>query len=142
LPVESIIDLLLHAVSFENWRRGVVEMNSIPGAPRDLADNLDHPVGGCAIIANDFVDFFREKVADCSLNQIGLLKCAAWRRLLANGLLDPGPLIEEKPQVTDKISGTLSFAYRANDDADPFGNVQFAQDLAQPLALLGILDFS
>src|SRR4029453_17905553 len=107
-----------------------------------LAENPDHSVGRCAVIAQDFVDFFREKIAHGSLNQIWLLKYAARRRLLANGLLDLGPLIEEEPEVAHEISGTLSFAHRADDDADPFGNVQFAQDLAKPLALLRILDFS
>src|SRR4029453_8407666 len=136
LPMESVIDLLLHAVSFENRRCCVIKMNSISCPPRYLADNLDHPVGRCAIIAKDFVDFFREKIAHRSLNQIRLLKYAAGRRLLANGLLDLGPLIEKEPQVAHDICGTLSFANGADYNADPFGDVQLAQDLAKPLALL------
>src|SRR4030095_6671672 len=142
LSMESVIDLLLDAVSFEDRRHCVIKMNSIPCAPRDLADDLDHPVGRCVICAKDFVYFFREKIAHGSLNQIGLLKYAARRGLLANDLLDLGPLIEEEPQVANEISGTLSFPYGGNDNPDPFGNVQFAQDLAKPLALLWILDFS
>src|SRR4029453_15999732 len=107
-----------------------------------LAENPDHSVGRCAVIAQDFVDFFREKIAHGSLNQIWLLKYAARRGLLANDLLDLGPLIEEEPEVPHGIWGTCSFPYGGDYGAVPFGNVQFAQDLAKPLALLWILDFS
>ena len=56
--------------------------------------------------------------------------------------LDLGPLIEKNTQIAHKISGALTFAHRADDHPDPFGNIQFAQNLAQPLALFGSLDLS
>src|SRR5207249_10610969 len=36
LPMKSVIDLLLHAVGFENWRRTVVKTNSVPFPPGNL----------------------------------------------------------------------------------------------------------
>ena len=44
LPVKSVVDLFLHAVSLENRRRAVVKMDPIPRAPRNLANHFDHPL--------------------------------------------------------------------------------------------------
>ena len=33
LPMEGVIDLLLHAIGFENWRRAIVKVNSIACSP-------------------------------------------------------------------------------------------------------------
>ena len=126
LPMKSVVDLLLHAVTFENRRCAVIKMNSVPRSPRNLADHFVHPVNRLAIIADDFIDFFSEKVTHSPFNQIGLLKNSARRRTVTNQLLYFRPLIEEEAQIPNKVSCALSFSNSADDDADAFRNVELA----------------
>src|SRR5439155_18290694 len=130
LPVKSIVNLFLHTVSLENRRRTVIKMDPIPRAPGNLANHFDHPFRCSTLIANDLVDFFSQKIAHGSLNQIRLLKETARSRFLSNGQLNFGPLIEQETQIPNEVSGTLTFAYGANNDSNTVGNVQLAQDLA------------
>src|SRR5262249_28752177 len=44
--------------------------------------------------------------------------------------------------IADEISGTLTFANCADDNANPFSNIQLAQDLAQSLAFFRLFNFS
>jgi hypothetical protein len=88
------------------------------------------------------VDFFGQKIAHGSLDQIGFLKEAARGRFLSNGLVDFGPLIKQETKIPNEISRTLAFAYSANNDSNTFGNVQLAENLAQSLAFFRVLDFS
>ena len=57
-------------------------------------------------------------------------------------LFDFGPLIEQNLQVAHKIARALSFSDGADDDAYAIRNIQLAQNLAQPLAFLRILDLA
>ena len=54
--------------------------------------------------------------------------------------MDLLPLLEEDAQVAHKVAGALAGADRAHDDSHALGHFEFAQNLAQALALLGILD--
>ena len=133
--MEGIIDLFLHAMTFENRRRPVIELDPVSRAPRNLANHFDHSVSRLSIVADDVIDFFREKVAHGPFNQIGLLKNSARGRTLTNQLLDLGPLIEKETQIADKESRALSFSNGADDDADAFRNIKLAQDFAETIAL-------
>src|SRR5438093_5238645 len=44
LPVKSVVNLLLHAISLENRRRAIVEMDPIPRAPGNLPNHFGHSV--------------------------------------------------------------------------------------------------
>src|SRR5262249_45452362 len=94
------------------------------------------------IIANDLVDFFGQKIAHRSLNQVRFLKEPTRSRVVADGLLDFGPLIEQKTQIANEISGALAFAHCANDDSNTVGGIQVTQNLTEPFALLWVLNFS
>ena len=45
-------------------------------------------------------------------------------------------------QVAHEEAGLLAFAHGADDDAHAVGQVEFVQDAAQALALLGVLDLA
>src|SRR5262249_39774336 len=110
--------------------------------PRDLTDHVDHSIGCFAIVANDFIDFFGKKIADRTLDQVRFFKQPARGRVVTNGLIDFAPLIQQNSQIADEIPGTLTFANGADDDANPFSNIQLPQDLAQSLAFLRLFNFS
>jgi hypothetical protein len=40
--MKSVIDLLLHAVRFEDRHRTVIMMHAVPGASGNLVDHFDH----------------------------------------------------------------------------------------------------
>ena len=124
MSTESIVDLFLHAVGFEDWRRAIVKVNAIARAPRYLPDHFDHAVCRWLIVTNNFVDFFGQKITNCPFHQVGLLKNATWRRLFTDELLDLGPLIEKKAQIAHEISGTLPLAHGSDNYADAIGNVE------------------
>src|SRR5437667_388142 len=79
-----------------------------------------------ALITDDFIDFFSEKVTYRPFNQIGLLKNSARRRTVTNHLLYFRPLIEEEAQIPNKVSCALSFSNSADDDANAFRNIELA----------------
>ena len=97
--MKCVVDLLLHTVSFENRRSAVIVANPVPRASGDLTDHVDHPIRCHAIVANDFVDFFGEKIAHGALGQIRFLEESAWRRIILNRALDFGPLVEKNTQI-------------------------------------------
>ena len=72
--MKRVIDLFLHTVRLEDRRRTVVVPNAVPRAPGDLPHHVSHPIGRRAIVTNDFVDLFREKIAHRSFDQIRLFK--------------------------------------------------------------------
>ena len=142
LSMKGVIDLFLNTVGFEDWRRAFIKMNPIARPARNLAHHLGHAIGCLSIVAHDFVDFFGEKITHRSLNQIGLLKHAVGRGLIANELLNLRPLVEQEPQIAHKISRPLAFANRADDYTNSIGNIKVAQNLAEPVALFRVLDFA
>ena len=140
--MKCVINLFLHAVSLKNRRGAIVMANTVSRAAGDLTDHVAHSIHCPAIVADDFIDFFSKKIAHRALDQIGFFKQPAWGRIVPNGLIDFGPLVQQNSQIADKIPGALTFANCADDHANPFGNFQLAQDLAQSLAFFRLFNFS
>ena len=51
------------------------------------------------------------------------------------------PLFDEHGEVADEVAGAFSLTDGAHDDAHAFGDIEFAEDLAEPVAFLGVVDF-
>ncbi len=94
------------------------------------------------VVADYFVDLIGQKIAHRPFHQVGLFENARGRRLFADLLFDPRPLLEEEAEVANEITGTLSFPNGADDDPESLGNVELAQNLAQTRALFRILDLA
>src|SRR4029077_10264045 len=110
LPMKCVINLLLHTVSLKNRGSTIGVANTVSRAPGDLTNHVGHSIGCPAIVAKDFIDFFGKKIADGALDQIGFFKQAARRRVVPNGLINFGPLIQQNSQIANKIPSTLTFA--------------------------------
>ena len=68
LAMKGVIDLFLYAKRLEDGRRPIVIMQTIARTTRNIADKIAHPLYGIAIVANDFVNFLRQKIAHSSLD--------------------------------------------------------------------------
>jgi hypothetical protein len=51
-------------------------------------------------------------------------------------------LIEQEPQVAHEIARALTFANGANNHADPFWDVEVAQNFSEPVAFFRIFDLA
>ena len=117
-------------------------LDAAPAAARDLPDELLHALDGVRVVANDVVDFVREKIAHGALDQIGLAEDASRRGLLLHRFLDGAPLLDEQPKIAHEIPRALTFADGAHDHAHAFGHVELLEDFAQAVALFRRLDFA
>ena len=142
LAVKGVVDLLLHAEALEDGLRAAVVLDAAGGAPGNLADEVDHPLHGVLVVADDLVDFVGEEIADGALDEVGLLEDAGGRGLALHRVLDRAPLLDEKAEVADEVARALPFADGADDDAHAFRDVEFLEDLAQAVALLRALDLA
>ena len=142
LAMEGVVDLFLDAESLEDRRRAVVEPNPVARPARDLAHHRVHPIDRGLIVADYLVDVFREKIPHRALDQVRLFKNAAGRRLVFDQLLDPCPLLDQHTEVANEIARALALPDGADDHAHAFGNFQAAQNLAQTIALLRVLDLA
>ena len=140
--MKRVVDLFLDSEGFENWRGAVVKFQTIPRPPRYFFHQLIHPFQCLAIVAKDFVNFLGQKITHRSLDQVRFFKNATGRRLVANHLLNLGPLIEQKTQIAHEVSRALTFPHRANDDANSFGNIEIAQNFPEAVAFLRVLDLA
>ena len=68
LTMKGVVDLSLYAERLEDGRRPIVIMQTIARTTRNIADKSTHPLDGIAIVANDFVNFLRQKIAHRSLD--------------------------------------------------------------------------
>src|SRR5205814_1902731 len=115
LAMKGIINLFLHAEGFKNWRCAIVIMQTVAGAPGNVADERAHSIERGSIIAHHLIDFLGEEIAHGAFDQVGLFENAVWRRMIRNFLLDLAPLIEEKAQIANKMISIRNIIYR-----DPF----------------------
>ena len=112
------------------------------GALGDLAHEILHALGGLGIVDDDGVDLVGEEVAHRALDEIGLLEKARWGGFFLEAFLDLRPLLEKDAQIANEVAGTLPGTDCAHDDSHAFGHFEFAQNLAEAFALLGILDLA
>ena len=52
------------------------------------------------------------------------------------------PLLEQHSQIAHKVAEALPLSYRAHDDTHAIRHVEFLHNLAQPLALLGVVNLA
>ena len=95
---------------------------------------------GFLIVANDLVDFVGEEVAHGALDEVGLLEDAGGRGLVLHLLPRSCAIAREQAEIADEIARTLAFADGADDDAHALRDVELLENLAKPLALLGVFD--
>ncbi len=62
--------------------------------------------------------------------------------MIRNFLLDLAPLIEEKAQIANKITGALAFTDGANNHADSVRDIELAQNFSQAFAFLRIFNLA
>src|SRR5437588_12574159 len=124
--MKGVIDLFLHAKSFENWRGAIVKVQPVAGTPGNVADERAHSIERGSIIAHHLIDFLGEEIAHGAFDQVGLFENAVRRRMIRNFLLDLAPLIEEKAQIANKIAGALAFTAGANNHADSVRDIELA----------------
>src|SRR5579864_6994193 len=139
--MKRVIDLLLDAERLEDWFGAIILFETAARPSRDFIDQLDHSFERFAVVDQDFIDFFSQEIADRALDQVRLFKHPAGRRLVADLLLDVRPLIQKKTQIAHKITGPLAFANSANNNADSFRYIEFAQNFSQPVSFFGIFYF-
>ena len=140
--MERIVDLLLDPERLEDRRRSLVVLDPVPCPTRNLSDQLVHPVDRRWIVANNLINVFGEKIAHRPFDQIRLLENATRRRLRLDQFFNLPPLFQQHAEITDEISGALSFPHRSDDDADSFRDFELLENLAQPLALFCIFDLA
>src|SRR2546430_17216768 len=140
--MKGVIDLFLDAEGFKNWRCAIVIMQTVAGAPGNVADERAHSIERGSIIAHHLIDFLGEEIAHGAFDQVGLFENAVWRRMIRNFLLDLAPLIEEKAQIANKITGPLAFTDGSNNHADSVRGIELAQNFSQAFALLRIFNLA
>ena len=96
LAVKGVVDLLLDSEGLEDRRRPIVKLDAVARAPGNLAHHLVHALDRRAIVADDFVDFVGQEIADRPVDQIRFFENAAGRLLFLDRLFDPRPLLEQE----------------------------------------------
>jgi hypothetical protein len=119
-----------------------VELHFVSGARREFADDFAHAIVRRRAINNDALDVFGEEVADGAFDEVGFLENAGGRGLLLDVRLDLVPLLDEHGEVANEEGFFLAFAGGAHDDAHAFGQIEFAQDFFEALALFLIFDLA
>src|SRR5256885_13074956 len=140
--MKCVVDLFLNAERFENRRSAVVEFQTVSSSPGNFLDQLIHPLQRFLIIAKDLVDFLGQKIADRSLDQVRLFKNATGRGFVPNQPFNFGPLVDKKSQIPHEVARALAFADGANDHANPFRDIEIAQNFPETVALLRVLDLA
>src|SRR5438477_3158374 len=140
--MKGVIDLFMAAEGLKNWPCAIVIMQAVAGAPGNVADERAHSIERGSIIAHHLIDFLGEEIAHGAFDQVGLLENAVGRRMIRNFLLDLAPLIEEKAQIANKITGALAFTDGANNHANSVRDIELAQNFSQAFAFLRIFNLA
>ena len=130
LAVESLLDLFVDAVFFEDMLLFLVELDAFLRARGNLRDQFLHPLDGGKIVANHRIYLLGKKIAHRALDEIGFLEKLVGRALCLHVFLNVVPLLEQQMEIADKKARALAGADGADDDAHAVGDFQFVEDLA------------
>jgi len=111
-------------------------------APRDFPRDLADALGGRRVVTDDLVDLVSEEVACGALDESGFLEDAGRRRIGLAARLDVLPLVEQHREIAHEVARAGALGDRAHDDAHAFRHRELLHNLAQPRALLGVLDLA
>src|ERR1017187_6266823 len=142
LAGEGVLQLLADAKAVEDRLRLAVKHDLLGGARGNLRDHLAHPFARLGRVHDDALDILGEKIAHGAFDQIGFLKNTGGHRLLLDFLGNFVPFFEQQREIAHEITKLLAFAGGAHDHTHAVGNVQFAQDVLEALALLGIFNLA
>ena len=100
--MESLLDLFVDAVFFEDMLFFLVELDAFLRAWGNLRDQFLHPLDGGKIVAYYGVDLLGEKIAHRALDEIGFLEKLVGRALCLHIFLNVVPLLEQQMEIADK----------------------------------------
>ena len=93
------------------------------------------------VVADDFIDFLGEEVADGAFDEVGFIEDAGGRLHGGVIFLHFLPLFDEHGEVAHEVAGLHAEGGGTQDDAHAFGDAETFHDAAQPQAFLRFLDF-
>ena len=116
--------------------------NPVSSPVRNFSHHLAHALGRFAVVADHLVDLFRQKIAHRAFDQVRFFEDTGRDAIVLDPSFHGRPLLEQKRKITYEIAGALPLAHRADDDANAFGDIELAQNLAQTFSFLRILDLA
>ena len=142
LAVEGGVNLGFHTEAFEDRLNAGVMLDGFFSPLRDRAHEFLHSLGRLGIIDDDGIDLIGEEVTDGAFDEIGFLEEASWCWLFLEALLDLGPLLEKEAEIAHEIAGTLPRPDGAHDHAHALWHFKFAEDFAEAVSFLRVLDLA